>query len=1569
MIFMIKPDWNQFKAKFSDNPQDHFEWLCYLLFCREFSKNIGVFRYKNQSGIETNPVSVGTEVVGWQAKFYESSLSVHRDEIITTITTSKTRHPELTKILFFTNQEWGQGRGDNDPQSKTKAEEKAKELHVDIEWRTASYFESPFVTTDNQIIAQYFFTLNKSIVALLKERQSHTDNVLSEIQTSIEFQGNQITIDRNDVLDKIQAGLNQPQVIILSGVAGVGKTAVVKDLYRQIKNQVPFYVFKSSEFNANSVNDLMRDSNLLDFIEAHKEEQIKVVVIDSAEQLLDLRNTDPLKEFLSVLIQNSWTVIFTARSSYLSDLDNQFIDNFRITPAKFYLENLRIEYLQKLAQDHHFILPADSKLLDLITNPFYLNEYLRFYEEGDKTDYLSFKHNLWNKLIRKSKPHRERCFLQIASQRANEGQFFVIPADNIHLYDELVQDGILGYETPGYFITHDIYEEWALEKIIEAEFIKRANANSFFERIGNSLPMRRAYRSWVSEKLLLKDHEIERFIGQVIDDNVIGRYWKDESLISTLLSDYSGAFFETFENKLLENSQDLLKRIIFLVRLACKEVDTDLFRQLGIKHPISSTKFLLTKPKGSGWDHLIAFLHKNLDSIGVENSHFMLPVIHDWNVKSKHGETTRLCSLMALRYYQWITKSRIYFSRDTDAKERLFQTILYGASEIADELSVMFHEIIANNWKYHGEPYRELAQSILTTLGINIEVINVLPKDVIALANLFWIRTPKEDDVYTYSGMGVERYYSLEEEHLEYFPSSAYQTPVYWLLKASLKDTIEFILDFTNRTTTSYAESNLDKREVEEIELLIDGHSNIRQYVSNRLWNTYRGTQVSPHVLESMHMALEKYFLEIGKNAKEEVLEGWLLYLLTNSRSASITAIVVSIVLAYPDKTFGVAAMLFKTRKLFLYDTSRMVLDQTARNNYSFGYGLDYHKKVFEDERIASCDDKHRRCSLEQLVLNHQFFKSEAISDDEAAKRQRIIWDILDTHYKALPDRSEERGSDKTWRLFLARMDRRKMKPTTEVEDGQVLISLNPEIDPELKEWSDASLRDSTEPIRYAHLKLWASLRIKNDDKYKQYPQYDHDPHLALKETKEIVDNLKRTQDQTFYLFNHSTPAETCSVLLRDFLDALSQQERAFCKDIVLEAASSSLRPNYQYQIADGVESAISVLPNLLIDFPSDNSAIKTTLLITLFNPHSTGMSRQYSDYSAEAIRNLWKTGFEDAQSLLWGYLLLKPKYETLREQLLQQNHTKGIYQLHEDDLIKEFLKQNEPDLLRMVENKISLDDLRDIEQLDLGILETTFQLIPLGSSNKEHKFLAKSIISAMAKQLLSNSREDKLDYRVSHGFLRQLSYYLLSSSELDIPYYLEPFLKDFNASEPIAELFEEFILAEDRLNSYNNFWTIWNLFHQKVTELYKAGGGYWFADQIARSYLFAQTAWNETATEWHTLRDSNRGFFDEIVKQIGHCPSVLYSITKLLNGVGSIYLDVGMTWTSSMLSNNRNLWTSELERNTIYQLEHLAKKYVYNNRETIRKTKKTKEEILVILDFLIEKGSVVGYLLRENVL
>nr|QNO54938.1 hypothetical protein PADEGAKA_00040 [Methanosarcinales archaeon ANME-1 ERB7] len=79
---MIKPNWDIFKAKFSENPQYNFEWFCYLLFCKEFNQPHGIFRYKNQSVIETNPIEKDKDVIGWQAKFYDTSLSNHKDDLL-----------------------------------------------------------------------------------------------------------------------------------------------------------------------------------------------------------------------------------------------------------------------------------------------------------------------------------------------------------------------------------------------------------------------------------------------------------------------------------------------------------------------------------------------------------------------------------------------------------------------------------------------------------------------------------------------------------------------------------------------------------------------------------------------------------------------------------------------------------------------------------------------------------------------------------------------------------------------------------------------------------------------------------------------------------------------------------------------------------------------------------------------------------------------------------------------------------------------------------------------------------------------------------------------------------------------------------------------------------------------------------------------------------------------------------------------------------------------------------------------------------------------------------------------
>jgi hypothetical protein len=693
---MIKPNWHMFQAKFNDNPQKNFEWFCYLLFCQEFKTPAGIFRYKNQSGIETNPITNDGHVIGWQAKFYETKLSDKKPELIAMIAKSKRDYPSLTKILLYTNQEWGQGKADtnsntkakvktnNDSKIKEEVEQKAKDSGIEIEWRTSGFFESPIVAIDNEKIAKHFFILDTSIFDLLKEKQRHTENLLFEIQTDIDFQGNKIEIDRGEQLNRLRADLNKKQILIVSGVGGVGKTAVVKKLYENMKDEFPFYVFKASEFNEKNINYPFKGYDLEDFADAHREEPHKIVVVDSAEKLLDLTNTDPFKEFLVTLIKDKWQIIFTTRINFLEALNCDFIEIYKITPGNFDIQNLEQTELMAIARTHAFRLPEDAKLLELIKNPFYLNEYLRFYI-GDNIDYVNFKEKLWRKLIVKSNPAREQCFLATAFQRSNEGQFFVKPVFDIHILNALVEDGIFGYETAGYFITHDIYEEWALEKKIAADHLRKTNNKEFFKWIGESLPIRRSFRNWVSERLLLEAESITYFLEELIQDDDIANFWKDELWISILFSDHSAAFFERFKENLLNNDQALLRRLTFLLRLACKEVDYDFFKQLGVADlNLLAMRYILTKPKGLGWQNAIRFIHDNLNRIGVKNIHFVLPVIHEWKEKVKKGETTRLSGLIALKYYQWNIKD-VYLSRG-DSKEKLIKIILHGAAEIKNEI-------------------------------------------------------------------------------------------------------------------------------------------------------------------------------------------------------------------------------------------------------------------------------------------------------------------------------------------------------------------------------------------------------------------------------------------------------------------------------------------------------------------------------------------------------------------------------------------------------------------------------------------------------------------------------------------------------------------------------------------------------------------------------------------------------------------------------------------------------------------------------------------------------------------
>src|SRR5208283_2997809 len=95
---------------------------------------------------------------------------------------------------------------------------------------------------------------------------------------------------------------------------------------------------------------------------------------------------------------------------------------FRVTN----IDELKETELAKLALDNKFKLPEDKKLLHLILNPFYLNEYIVNVISNPEIDdtkntYDNFKKILWDKKIlnssqRKNNLHieREKIFIDIA---------------------------------------------------------------------------------------------------------------------------------------------------------------------------------------------------------------------------------------------------------------------------------------------------------------------------------------------------------------------------------------------------------------------------------------------------------------------------------------------------------------------------------------------------------------------------------------------------------------------------------------------------------------------------------------------------------------------------------------------------------------------------------------------------------------------------------------------------------------------------------------------------------------------------------------------------------------------------------------------------------------------------------------------------------------------------------------------------------------------------------------------------------------------------------------------------
>ena len=222
--------------------------------------------------------------------------------------------------------------------------------------------------------------------------------------------------------------------------------------------------------------------------------------------------------------------------------------------------------------------------------------------------------------------------------------------------------------------------------------------------------------------------------------------------------------------------------------------------------------------------------------------------------------------------------------------------------------------------------------------------------------------------------------------------------------------------------------------------------------------------------------------------------------------------------------------------------------------------------------------------------------------------------------------------------------------------------------------------------------------------------------------------------------------------------------------------------------------------------------------------------------------------------------------------------------------------------------------------------------------------------------------------YWARHNLQKRIAYFLLQRDVLELDVFLKPIVESLISSKETVTFIEEFISAEDQLNHPKQFWYIWNKFYSKIVEIYKNSSNYHFKNLII-NYLLAWSWWKKDVTGWHSLQKEHLPFYKTISKDMGEFPPILYSIAKVLCSIGFNFDKEGIEWIFTIVSNNKTMNLADLKSNTIYYMESFVRRYIYSNKQKIKKETNLRNKIIPILDFMIERNSVHAYLLRESII
>jgi hypothetical protein len=1456
----------------------------------------------------------------------------------------------------------------------------------------------------------------------LNRLRGHSQKTLASISHTI---GLQVHLPRTQVIDQLEASVQQKDVVVISGEPMVGKSGLLKLLATRLQLEGEVLAFSVEDFATSAtlvdfLHNVNISSDIHDILSAVGNATSRCILIDGLERVTDDNKRRVLNDVLITVRQYNealtargghiayrWRVVFTCRrhetQNALVHLDTrrnlkegtlEVVQVDALTGDELDEVVSQLPRLKELATAGHLKeILSRPLVLDILTLPDITLPPASIPSRLTEPWLLEW---FWREVVRlaeQARPgrghpdHRERLLIRLGLHALQSSVAVSSLSDvDAEALSGLVSDRLVLQLEDGLRFGHDVLQDWTLAIIIQQNV---TDINAFLVPIGEPLQASRAFQLFAARLLEVKQDTSAwlALLQRLESDSALSPRWYQLAMTALLYSPLINELLPRLQNDLLENDNHLLSRLLWTLRIVVVEPDPLAYTIFGDLPHAKLEKYLAywNRPLWKQWIPLIRFVLQNLDHLSDRGLVEFSFVARKWMETTTGRQLFRrkigLFAMEVLRSrflvrHPWSERQDSSLTDDEEKyiRENLVSCALQAADCLPNEVADFVRQ---NALRSENRDRYDFEGVILGDEYGWIPLCRHLPDLAVDILEGILCRKMQPDLFgsfhHDFLDLGISR-----------IPGDHVPTPDKGPFKAFLRlhpeqglELIQRMVSHATKIWVLRGEKEWNRKPLPQVLKLASGEVEIWGDAQVYYW--YRYPSMGPDPVTCALMALEEWWNEQirGSANPKELFEK----VLRRTNSVAIVGVCTSVALANTNACLEAIVPIIENPAFWEMDISRFVQDlgaETRAKAFSEHFSLGNDKSDYE-KLMEMARQPHRKDDIRSFII--------AILLNAPQKVCERIQAALRAFPEHPPLYYEDERENK--RLIQSRIDKcrtwaafaeRDNYEFTTREDGSV-ITIEFKLPKELEDQKQEERQHLEAQDRFYAFQDWCTGFLQDGQKR---PAFNLESAMAQAQEFACLDDPSRRPRHS--LEDSERRAQVvalfaAALVLRAWEWTEQNQHTAWCRDQLLIAAT---RPEPPSDHADEVQrfewgyrrSAARALPVLLSKNPADVHVRKIILSLAVHH------NEEVRAYLFSALHNLWET--DDV--FVWKCIACTERQARIRAvynhyQYLDRNSAISVYWGRFATLKKTRARLSK--IMRLLLARIRTKPLRDCiyKDISVSVLQSTLYAIPMdvtiikwaSDSNFDHLM---ELVRFTVNNYLHFQRKDKTYNEWAQYDWNHIFFYILANAVLRLlPHQadrlLQPIIETWEqAPSMMEELLRRLSLTGAQEELEHRLLEIWTPLGERVLSSSTVVSPRWSSLHDLREILGLLIFSDPTGIvtwkvdEWKPLRQIV-GFIDEWVAKVGHDPDCFQSLVHLLKGIGfSILPEFGINWLYQCMQSGDKLFKRDSIANTLAELLHDS---WLKQKQFIEQDQSRFRQFVFLVDAVADQGAQVAARLQAQ--